>query len=76
MPISLRLVLVFSTSNRRPVWAHNALLDLEELDEAEIEHIRRDYRKLAAEARKAIQKGKRDTDSLDVDHRDDLKHKR
>jgi low affinity Fe/Cu permease len=48
--------------------AHNALLDLEELDEAEIEHIRRDYRKLAAEARKAIKKGQRDTDSRDVEH--------
>ena len=36
---------------------HNALLDLEELDEDEIEHIRRDYRKLAAKARKAIKKG-------------------
>src|SRR6201986_2833 len=28
--------------------AHNALLDLEELDDEEIEHIRRDYRKLAS----------------------------
>src|SRR3979409_719272 len=37
--------------------AHNALLDLEELDEEEIEHIRRDYRKLAEEARKAIEQG-------------------
>jgi low affinity Fe/Cu permease len=48
--------------------AHNALLDLEELDEAEIEHIRRDYRKLAAEAREEIRKGQRDTDSRDVRH--------
>src|SRR3954469_21679428 len=31
--------------------AHNALLDLEDLDESEIEHIRRDYLKLAKEAR-------------------------
>jgi low affinity Fe/Cu permease len=48
--------------------AHNALLDLEELDEDEIEHIRRDYRELAAEAREAIKKGQRDTDSRDVKH--------
>jgi len=46
--------------------AHNALLDLEELDEEEIEHIRRDYRKLAEEARKAIEKGLRDTDCREV----------
>ncbi len=39
--------------------AHNALLDLEELDEEEIESIRGDYRKLAAEARGSIKKGSR-----------------
>lgn len=50
--------------------AHNALLDLEELDETEIEHIRRDYRKLAEAAREEIKKGKRDTDSRDVEHHD------
>src|SRR3954462_8146271 len=48
--------------------AHNALLDLEELDEAEIEHIRRDYRKLAEEARKAVEKGMKDTDCSEVEH--------
>ena len=48
--------------------AHNALLDLEELDEEEIEHIRRDYRKLAEEARKAIEQGLRDTDCREVVH--------
>src|SRR6185295_5339507 len=46
--------------------AHNALLDLEELDESEIEHIRRDYRKLAEEARKAIEQGLRDTDCREL----------
>jgi low affinity Fe/Cu permease len=50
--------------------AHNALLDLEELDEAEIEHIRRDYRNLAEEARKAIEKGRKDTDCQEVKHAD------
>jgi low affinity Fe/Cu permease len=47
--------------------AHNALLDLEELDEREIEHIRRTYRDLAAEAREAIKKGLSDTDCRDVE---------
>ena len=51
--------------------AHNALLDLEELDDAEIEHIRRDYRKLAAQARKAIEKGMKDTTCDDVEKCDD-----
>ena len=51
--------------------AHNALLDLEELDEEEIEHIRRDYRKLAEEARKAIEQGLRDTDCREVEHSKD-----
>src|SRR3954470_2853351 len=51
--------------------AHNALLDLEELDEEEIEHIRRDYRKLAEEARKAIEHGLKDTACEEVDHCDD-----
>jgi low affinity Fe/Cu permease len=48
--------------------AHDALLDLEELDEQEIEHIRRNYRKLAAKARKAIKEGKDDTDTRDVEN--------
>src|SRR6266480_4825460 len=48
--------------------AHNALLDLEELDEEEIEHIRRDYRSLAAEAREAIKKGLQDTDCHEIEH--------
>jgi low affinity Fe/Cu permease len=48
--------------------AHNALLDLEELDEAEIEHIRKDYRNLAAKARRAIKKGGCDTDCQEVAH--------
>jgi low affinity Fe/Cu permease len=51
--------------------AHNALLDLEELDDNEIEHIRRDYRKLAAHARKAIAKGMKDTACDEVGKSDD-----
>jgi low affinity Fe/Cu permease len=46
--------------------AHNALLDLEELEEHEIEHIRKNYRKLAAEARKEIKRGRSDTNSREV----------
>ncbi len=34
--------------------AHNALLDLEELDDEELDHIRADYIKLAEDARKKI----------------------
>jgi low affinity Fe/Cu permease len=46
--------------------AHNALLDLEELDEDEIEHIRKNYRELATHARKAIAQGMRDTGCREV----------
>jgi low affinity Fe/Cu permease len=46
--------------------AHNALLDLEELEEAEIEHIRKNYRRLAAEAREEIKQGLQDTDAREV----------
>ena len=39
--------------------AHNALLDLEELDEEELEEIRSDYLKLAEAARLKLKQGKR-----------------
>jgi low affinity Fe/Cu permease len=42
--------------------AHNALLDLEELDQEDLERIRRDYEKLACSARDALRKGGCDTD--------------
>jgi low affinity Fe/Cu permease len=48
--------------------AHNALLDLEDLDDEEIEHIRRDYRELAAKAREAIENGMKDTACAEVEH--------
>jgi low affinity Fe/Cu permease len=48
--------------------AHNALLDLEELDDSDIEQIRKDYRNLAEEARKALKEGGRDTDRREVEH--------
>ena len=46
--------------------AHNALLDLEELDERELDIIRANYEELAAEARKRLRQGERDTGVPDV----------
>ena len=46
--------------------AHNALLDLEELSEEELELIRTKYETLAALAREQLTKGERDVDSPDV----------
>ena len=43
--------------------AHNALLDLEELDERQLEAFRRNYEALAASARDRLEKGERDTDT-------------
>jgi low affinity Fe/Cu permease len=47
--------------------AHNALLDLEELDERTLDRLRANYTKLAEEARKALEKGTRDTGAPDFD---------
>ena len=47
--------------------AHNALMDLEELEEAEIEEFRKKYQKLAAAARKKIKAGHLDIDSPDTE---------
>jgi low affinity Fe/Cu permease len=41
--------------------AHNALLDLEELDEKELDQIRANYEKLAEDARDSLRKGIVDT---------------
>src|SRR5688572_4323987 len=46
--------------------AHNALLDLEELEEQELERIRAHYRKLATEARDTVRRGGTDTESPDI----------
>lgn len=48
--------------------AHNALLNLEELDEKELDLIRVNYVKLAEEARKALQQGKFDTGVPEVEN--------
>ena len=45
--------------------AHNAILDLEELDDALIEAFRARYRALASEAREKLARGETDTDTPD-----------
>jgi low affinity Fe/Cu permease len=47
--------------------AHNALLDLEELDEKDLTRFRRRYEQLAEMARSALREGGTDTDSPFVD---------
>ena len=42
--------------------AHNALLDLEELEEDQLDKIRANYEVLARKAREDLKQGKRDTD--------------
>jgi low affinity Fe/Cu permease len=48
--------------------AHNALLDLEELGEEELERIRGNYEKLAARAREALRRGETDVDKPEVEN--------
>lgn len=45
--------------------AHNALLDLEQLEEEELDHIRSRYQKLAERARAELRRGNLDTGSDD-----------
>ena len=47
--------------------AHNALLDLEELDERRLDEVRERYRKLAARARAEVEAGGHDIGCEDVD---------
>ena len=47
--------------------AHNALLDLEELEEHELDSIRARYLKLAARAREELRSGHLDTDAPEAD---------
>ena len=42
--------------------AHNALLDLEELDDDELDRVRKDYLDLARQAREELRRGKVDAD--------------
>jgi low affinity Fe/Cu permease len=46
--------------------AHNALLDLEEIDDERFEQYRASYRRLAAEAREKLKSGELDTDSPEI----------
>ena len=46
--------------------AHNALLDLENMDDERFEQYRGSYLRLAAETRKKLQKGELDTDSPEI----------
>ena len=46
--------------------AHNALLDLEEIEDEQFERYRRSYEKLAAAAREKLEKGELDTDSPEI----------
>jgi low affinity Fe/Cu permease len=46
--------------------AHNALLDLEELEEEQLENYRARYCELAAQARRKLMNGRLDTDSPEV----------
>jgi low affinity Fe/Cu permease len=50
--------------------AHNALLDLEELEEKDLNRFRKHYEKLAEQARTALRAGGSDTNSPFVDNRD------
>jgi low affinity Fe/Cu permease len=49
--------------------AHNSLLDLEEMEESDLERLRKDYERLAASAREALRRGGRDTEVADVERR-------
>ncbi|HSF30571.1 MAG TPA: low affinity iron permease family protein [Candidatus Tectomicrobia bacterium] len=49
--------------------AHNALLDLEELDEEQLDRIRSNYEQLAKAARQQLAHGLLDTDAPEVDSR-------
>jgi len=50
--------------------AHNALLDLEELEEREFDEVRRTYRRLAKIAREGLVRGIRDTGRADLEQLD------
>lgn len=47
--------------------AHNALLNLEELEEKDLERIRSNYTKLAEQARLDLRKGKKDSQATEVE---------
>ena len=50
--------------------AHTALLDLEELEEAELDRIYANYQKIAKRAREKLRAGQKDTDAPEPDEAD------
>ncbi len=46
--------------------AHNVFLELEELDQADLDHLKAEFHKLAEKAKKDLKKGKKDTDVPEV----------
>ena len=52
---------------RSTAGAHNVLLDLEELEDEELDRIRRTYERLAEMARQRLEKGKSDTDVVGLE---------
>ncbi len=59
---------------RATAGAHNALLDLEELEEDELVRFRRRYEALAAAARKTIEQGGEDTGSPEPEDKGRAEH--
>ena len=53
--------------------AHNALLDLEHIDDEQFQRYRRSYARLAVAARRKLERGELDTDSPEIK---DLRHGR
>ena len=51
---------------RATVGAHNALLDLEELEERELDKMRAGYTRLAERARADLRRGEHDTDAPEI----------
>jgi low affinity Fe/Cu permease len=51
---------------RATAGAHNALLDLEDLEQNELDAVRRDYARLAQAARQGLRSGKSDTGNPEV----------
>lgn len=56
--------------------AHNALLDLEELDDKQLDRIRANYERLAKVARKDLKQGLKDTGVRDVRERPAMRKKK
>ena len=56
---------------RATAGAHNALLDLEELEERDLDRIRASYERLAEKARSKLRSGQRDTDTDETDETSD-----